>query len=215
MVGVKRIFNSNMTEELSGVTVVIIIGLGALTFVLLFIFAKRQIMRYALRNRRGPHIPIGHNAKKIFKREIERRIELIPRILTEPQLMDEDPRFIVAPGHQIPVHYYRFKAVDMVKLLGMSLTQWKLYVFCERSVVNHLFFVEKEIKQQDPCLTRHPNENLRAYLLSTLAATLNGSGQRLIHQYCDLYEHARHDPSYFGEEEYKAYHRLYMKLMDA
>lgn len=78
-------------------------------------------MRFALRNRRGPHIPIGHNAKKIFKREIERRIELIPRILTEPQLMDEDPRFIVAPGHQIPVHYYRFKAVDMVKLLGKSL----------------------------------------------------------------------------------------------
>lgn len=55
----------NMTEELSGVTVVIIIGLGVLTFLLLFIFAKRQIMRFALRSRRGPHVPVGHDAPKV------------------------------------------------------------------------------------------------------------------------------------------------------
>lgn len=55
----------NMSEELSGVTVVIIIGLGVLTFLLLFIFAKRQIMRFALRSRRGPHVPIGHDAPKV------------------------------------------------------------------------------------------------------------------------------------------------------
>lgn len=55
----------NMTEELSGVTVVIIIGLGVLTFILLFIFAKRQIMRFALRSRRGPHVAIGHGGPKV------------------------------------------------------------------------------------------------------------------------------------------------------
>lgn len=54
-----------MAEELSGVTVVIIIAGGILTFILLFIFAKRQIMRFALRSRRGPHVPIGHGAKKV------------------------------------------------------------------------------------------------------------------------------------------------------
>jgi hypothetical protein len=54
-----------MSEELSGVTVVIIIGLGVLTFILLFIFAKRQIMRFALRSRRGPHVPIGHDGSKV------------------------------------------------------------------------------------------------------------------------------------------------------
>lgn len=74
---------------------------------------------------------------------------------------------------------------------------------------------EKEITRQDSCLVRHPSENLRAYLLTTLAAPLNGSGQRLIHQFCDLYEHARHDPSHFGDEEYQAYTRLLMKLIDA
>lgn len=54
-----------MTEELSGVTIVIFIAAGVLTILLLFIFAKRQIMRFALRSRRGPHIPIGHDAKKV------------------------------------------------------------------------------------------------------------------------------------------------------
>ncbi|XP_018567972.1 uncharacterized protein C1orf43 homolog [Anoplophora glabripennis] len=182
----------NMSEELSGVTVVIIIGLGVLTFLLLFIFAKRQIMRFALRSRRGPHVPIGHDASKVLKREIERRIDLVQKIMCEPQLISKtDPRYIVCPGQQIPAHYYRLKAVDDVKVL------------------------ESEITKQDSCLFRHPSENLRAYLLTTLAAPLNGSGQRLIHQFCDLYEHARHDPSHFGDEEYQQYNRLLLKLVDA
>lgn len=77
------------------------------------------------------------------------------------------------------------------------------------------FLLENEITKQDSCLFRHPSENLRAYLLTTLAAPLNGSGQRLIHQFCDLYEHARHDPSHFGDEEYQQYNRLLLKLVDA
>lgn len=36
-------------------------------FVLLFIFVKRQIMRFAMRSRRGPHAPIGHNATKVVQ----------------------------------------------------------------------------------------------------------------------------------------------------
>ncbi|KAG5889117.1 hypothetical protein JTB14_034175 [Gonioctena quinquepunctata] len=182
----------NMSEELSGVTVVIIIGLGVLTFLLLFIFAKRQIMRFALRYRRGPHIPIGHDTSKVLRREIERRIDLVQKIECEPQLISNtDPRYIVCPGQQIQAHYYRLKAVDDVKKL------------------------EKQITKQDSCLFRHPSENLRGYLLSTLAAPLNGSGQRLIHQFCDLYEHARHDPNHFGDEEYQQYTRLLLKLLDA
>lgn len=128
-----------MAEELSGITVVVIIGMGVLTVLLLFIFGKRQIMRFQLRSRRGPHVPIGHDAKKVkfnfiqkkafvlnmlllqaLKREIERRIDLIPRIVCEPELQmhKTDPKYILYPGQQIPSHYYRFKAVDDVKILG-------------------------------------------------------------------------------------------------
>lgn len=49
----------------------------------------------------------------------------------------------------------------------------------------------------------------------TLADPLNGSGHRLLHQFCDLYEHARYDPNHFGDEEYQQYSRLLMKLVDA
>lgn len=54
-----------MGEKLSGATLIIIIGSGILILILLFIFVKRQIMRFALRSRRGPHVPIGHDFKKV------------------------------------------------------------------------------------------------------------------------------------------------------
>lgn len=52
-----------------------------------------------------------------LKKEIERRIEVIPKIQQEPQLIS-DPRYIMAPGSQVPPHYYRLKAVDDIKTLG-------------------------------------------------------------------------------------------------
>uniref|UniRef100_A0A2S2R6E4 Uncharacterized protein n=1 Tax=Sipha flava TaxID=143950 RepID=A0A2S2R6E4_9HEMI len=117
-----------MAQQLSGVTVVIFIAGGILTFILLFIFAKRQIMRFALRSRRGPHVPIGHDGKKTLKREIERRIEVIPKICFEPKLLaidqdDDRSKYILPPPAELndkplPAHYYRMKAVDDVKKLG-------------------------------------------------------------------------------------------------
>lgn len=73
---------------------------------------------------------------------------------------------------------------------------------------------EKEIARQDGSV-RTSRDSLRAFLLSTLAATLNGNGQRLIHQFCDMYDMARHDPNEFGNDEYEAYRRLLLKLLDA
>lgn len=32
---------------------------------LLFIFVKRQIMRFAMKSRRGPHVPVGQHAPKV------------------------------------------------------------------------------------------------------------------------------------------------------
>lgn len=52
-------------SKLSGVMIIIIIGGGVLLSFVLFIFAKRQIMRFTIRSRRGPHAPVGHDAKKV------------------------------------------------------------------------------------------------------------------------------------------------------
>ncbi|XP_050519807.1 protein C1orf43 homolog [Daktulosphaira vitifoliae] len=187
-----------MAQQLSGVTVVIIIAIGILTFILLFIFAKRQIMRFALRSRRGPHVPIGHDGKKAFKREIERRIEIIPRIAFEPKLItnkqNDHSKYILPPAESnqksLPGHYYRMKTCDDIKIL------------------------ENEITKLDKILIRHPSENLRSYLLNTLAVLLDGSGQHIVHQFCDLYEHARYDPNDYSNEEYQSFTRLLKKLID-
>ncbi|XP_058822880.1 protein C1orf43 homolog isoform X2 [Topomyia yanbarensis] len=181
-------------EELSGVMIVIIIGGGVLAVTICFIIAKRQIVRFTLRQRRGPHVAVGHDAKKSIKKEIERRIDCIHKIYYEPKLLWDDKKdgekYILQPDSVLPPYYYRMKAMDDVKEL------------------------EKEITKQDGS-TRHPRDSLRAFLLTTLAAPLNGAGQRLIHQFCDMYEHARHDPNEFGEEEYQAYQRLLKKITDA
>ncbi|XP_073954146.1 protein C1orf43 homolog [Choristoneura fumiferana] len=178
-----------MHDFTSILNIIFIISGGVLTFVILFIFAKRQITRFALRSRRGPHAPIGSDSKKCLKKEIERRIEAVPRIMYEPRLISMEPsHYILEP--QQPYHY-RFKAVDDVKTL------------------------EDEIARQDPCLKRHPRESLRAFLLSSLAAPLDGRGQKLVHQFCDTYEYARHHPGEFGDDEYRAYGRLLLKLLDA
>uniref|UniRef100_A0A1B0CQU9 Uncharacterized protein n=1 Tax=Lutzomyia longipalpis TaxID=7200 RepID=A0A1B0CQU9_LUTLO len=182
--------DSSGKTNISSAGAILIIGGGVLTFIILFIFAKRQIMRFTLRSRRGPHVPVGHDAEKSLKREIERRIEAIEKISHEPQLLLDDHRYILRPDCTLPPFYYRLKAVDDIKVL------------------------EREIARQEGSV-RQPRENLRSFLLTTLAVALNGSGQRLIHQFCDMYEHARHDPSEFGNEEYEAYHRMLMKLIDA
>lgn len=56
---------SSKMEELSGVMIVLIIGGGVLAVAVCFIIAKRQIVRFTLRQRRGPHVAVGHDAKKV------------------------------------------------------------------------------------------------------------------------------------------------------
>lgn len=146
-----------------------------------------------MRSKYTPHVPIGLGQKSI-RREIERRLDAIQKIAFEPQLILNDSKYILKPGTTLPPYYYRQRAVDDVKLL------------------------ENEIFKQDGS-QRHPRDNLRSFLMTSLSAAPNGSAsnvwQRLIHQFCDMYEHARYDPNQFNDEEYQAFKRLLLKLLDA
>ena len=51
-------------QQLSGTIVVIIIAMAVQVCIMLVIVVKRQIMRFALRNRRGPHTHIGQGEIK-------------------------------------------------------------------------------------------------------------------------------------------------------
>lgn len=169
-----------MIKELSGPLIVLLLAGTVLTATIFIIFAKRQITRFTIRSRHTPHAPLGHNASKNIKREIERRLDVIDKMFFEPQLLANDDKFILKPGSQLLPYYYRMKAVDDLKLL------------------------EKEIPTRG-------SQPLRPYLVNYLT----GCSQKLIHQFCDSYEHARFDPNEYGDEEYQKYHLLLLKMIEA
>jgi len=161
-------------EQLSGVAVVIIIGIGVQTIIILFIFAKRQIVRFSLRSRRGPHVSVGQGGQKLLRKEIDRRIEYAAHIHHEPRI-----------GGNTNIHLqnanirYRVTAVDSVASLDNLILEY-----------NTEFW-------------RPPGANLRSFLIECLAGPLVGIEPKKIHGFCDLYDHARHSYKPFMEAELK------------
>lgn len=177
--------NYHSQFRMTEVSVVMIISGAVLLFVMFLIFAKRQIMRFTLRGGRRGVQSLDENVPKVIRREIERRLQSVQKIVHEPKLISGEGKFILP-------YYYRQRAVDDVKWL------------------------EKEITKHDGTV-RFASDNLRSYLLNQLKGPVNSTQghQRLIHQFCDMYEHARHDPAEFGESQYESYHRMLLKLVEA
>ena len=64
-------------------------------------------------------------------------------------------------------------------------------------------FVDEVLKDgepESPC--RHPSKSVRPYLLGLYSEYLSTTSVDLVHQFCDAYEHARHNPDEFGEDQY-------------
>ena len=72
-------------QQLSGTIVVIIIAMAVQVCIMLVTVVKRQITRFTLRNRRGPHTHIGQGAPKILRRETDRQLEFVNYIRHEPK----------------------------------------------------------------------------------------------------------------------------------
>ncbi|RWS17202.1 hypothetical protein B4U79_10824 [Dinothrombium tinctorium] len=195
-----------MTNEFSGHTVIIVIAVGFLTFVLLFIFGKRQIMRFTLKTRRGPHFPIGVESPKHLKREIERRFQVVSQTKHEPTLIQDQNGHTVdshskclSDSQQTSVenahHYYRMKAVDDLQSLEST-----------------IFEITKDQSKRRP-----KGQDLRFYLMRMTKENepLYGCETKLIHQFVDSYNHARHEPlPPFQEAEYEEYIMLLEKLKE-
>ncbi|XP_077177779.1 protein C1orf43 homolog isoform X2 [Paroedura picta] len=107
------------SKWLSGVNVVLVMAYGSLVFVLLFIFVKRQIMRFAMKSRRGPHVPVGQHASKSLKEETDIRLSRVQDIKYEPQLLaQDDARLHQLETPKSPFCYsylYRMKALDAIQ----------------------------------------------------------------------------------------------------
>lgn len=179
---------------LSGVNVVLVMAYGSLVFVLLFIFVKRQIMRFAMKSRRGPHVPVGHNAPKDLKEEIDIRLSRVQDIKYEPQLLaDGDARLLQleTQGNQNCYNYlYRMKALDAIRASEIP------------------FHAEG----------RHPRsllgKNFRSYLLDlrNTSTPFKGVRKALVDTLLDGYETARYGTGVFGQSEYLRYQEALSEL---
>ncbi|XP_036200150.1 protein C1orf43 homolog isoform X5 [Myotis myotis] len=200
---------ASSSNWLSGVNVVLVMAYGSLVFVLLFIFVKRQIMRFAMKSRRGPHVPVGHNApkdlkedpidicetgSKDLKEEIDIRLSRVQDIKYEPQLLaDDDARLLQldTQANQSCYNYlYRMKALDAIRASEIP------------------FHAEG----------RHPRslmgKNFRSYLLDlrNTSTPFKGVRKALIDTLLDGYETARYGTGVFGQREYLRYQEALSEL---
>ncbi|KAF3834066.1 hypothetical protein F7725_025270 [Dissostichus mawsoni] len=182
-----------MAESLSGVNVVLVMAYGSLVFVLLFIFVKRQIMRFAMRSRRGPHAPIGHNAPKGLREQIDSRLSKVQEIRFEPRLLEEEDDRL-KQGSQISCfnYLYRMKALDAIRDSGIPL---------------------QEISR---CPSAFTGRNFRSWLmeLRNSHSLIKSSRSALIDRLLEGYDSARHGTGVFGEAEFLEYQQALNELAD-
>ncbi|XP_076371216.1 protein C1orf43 homolog [Tachypleus tridentatus] len=183
-----------MADQLSGIAVIIFIAFGVLTFVLLFIFAKRQIVRFSLKSRRGPHVPVGNDAPKHLRLEIERRLDCIKNIYTcyNPTLLKLDEETFPDPNCMesiTPAHLYRMYTLESFADL------------------------ETDLYHADPSKFYPLGQDVRVFLLRSAAVgLLNNCETEVLHKMADLYQHGRHEPIDFGPTQYKQFMELLSQI---
>ncbi|KAI0220252.1 hypothetical protein LSAT2_028238 [Lamellibrachia satsuma] len=162
-------------EPLSLKSVVLFIACGCLAFIIVFIFAKRQITRFTLKSRRGPHAEIGEDAPKALKEEIYARLKRVVEIKYEPPLisdaLEKTTKLLFTDGKN---HYwFRMKAMDTVKSLD-------------------------EAFKSSHGIERKPGENMAGFL-RTQGPICNVPSE-LVDNFILLYNHARFGLADFTEK---------------
>ncbi|TRY80111.1 hypothetical protein TCAL_09426 [Tigriopus californicus] len=170
------------TEQLSGTIVLIIIAISVQACIMLIIFAKRQIMRFALRNRSGPHMHVGQGAPKAFRREVDRHLEWINHIRQEPQLN------MVKINAEKPQHFFRAQAMEAFHQL------------------------ERAIAGYSANYARPPCSSIRTFLHKCTNGPLFSMDARDIDLLADEYDRARYHYEPFEQKELQTFTERISKL---
>ncbi|XP_053288156.1 protein C1orf43 homolog [Pleuronectes platessa] len=179
---------------LSSVNVVLVMAYGSLVFVLLFIFVKRQIMRFAVKSRRGPHVPLGHNAPKELKQEIEAKLCQVQKIHFEPRLLSPDDDRIKHRAQNGTYDYlYRMRALDAIRDTD---------------------FPFRELGGTSTAVT---GKRFRTWVLQLRNnhCMFRDSQSSLIDTVLEGYNRARHGAEVFGEAEFLKYQEALTELASA
>ncbi|XP_042279305.1 protein C1orf43 homolog isoform X2 [Thunnus maccoyii] len=177
--------------RLSSVNVVLVMAYGSLVFVLLFIFVKRQIMRFAMKSRRGPHVPLGHNAPKELRQEIEAKLCQVQKIHFEPRLLSpDDDRLKQREQSGCCDYLYRMRALDAVRDTDLP------------------------FRQLGGTSTAVTGKRFRTWLLQLRNShcMFRDSQSSLIDTVLDGYNRARHGAEAFGEAEFLKYQEALTEL---
>ncbi|XP_021477267.1 protein C1orf43 isoform X3 [Oncorhynchus mykiss] len=168
-------------SPLSSVNVVLVMAYGSLVFVLLFIFVKRQIMRFAMKSRRGPHVPLGHNAPKELRQEIDCGLSKVQEIRFEPRLLSEQDDRLQSGGCYD--YLYRMRALDAIRDSDIPFS---------------------ELGGTPTAVT---GRRFRAWLLDLRSShsLFCSSRSSLIDTLLEGYHNARHGTGVFGEAEFVKY----------
>lgn len=150
-------------------------------------------MRFALKSRRSPHIPVATDAPKSLRKEIERRLDVVKDIKYEPRLINE---WTLSEGQPFD-HFYRMEAVDSLKRLEEEILE----------------SVSGDVSKKRP-----PGQDLRFYLqrLSRDSGPLSSCDSDLINQFVNSYNHARHEPEpNFTQNEYKNHIKILNSIIQS
>lgn len=180
---------------LSRINVVLVMAYGTLVFVLLFIFVKRQIMRLAMKSRRGPHVPLGHNAPKELRQEIEAKLCQVQKIQFEPRLLTPDDD--------------RLKQREQSGLCGVSYDY--LYRMKALDAIRDTDFPFRELGGTSTAVT---GKRFRTWLLQLRNShcMFRDSQSSVIDTVLDGYNKARHGSEAFGEAEFLKYQEALTEL---
>ncbi|KAH9488543.1 hypothetical protein Btru_061785, partial [Bulinus truncatus] len=177
-----------MAAEFSLVTLVLLIAAGVLVFLLLFLFAKRQIMRFALKSGRKPHVSIGSDAPKTLREKIHICLKMTEDIYYEPTLLSEQVQNAAYLVEN--TYYYRMKALDAFS-----------------NAVTTLHLSDSSLPR------REAKQSIQLYLFSLCPSTVGNRESKIIQQFAQMYLHARHSPSVFEEKELIKYMELLEKVL--
>ncbi|CAH1796034.1 unnamed protein product [Owenia fusiformis] len=175
-------------------SVVLFIACGALFFLLVFLFVKRQISRFTLRSAKVPYIGLGTGAPKSLKNEIERRLNRIPNICFEPKAfshkLEESLQDDIKNGRC--TYIYRMKAVDAIAFLDEELSECEPEVKRNLSVTLKEALLELKLKNTGP---------------------LHGAKFETIEALSSCYNHARYGVEEFGLNNYKRFMDLLSEII--
>lgn len=174
---------------LSSINVVLVMAYGSLVFVLLFVFVKRQIMRFAMKSRRGPHVPLGHNAPKELRQKIEAKLCQVQKIHFEPRLLSpDDDRLKHRELSGSNDFLYRMRALDAIRDTDLPF---------------------RELGGTSAAVT---GKRLRTWLLQLRNSHCMFRDGSIIDTVLDGYNKARHGAEAFGEAEFLKYQEALTEL---